>query len=741
MKYKILFFLVTYLIFSFEGIATADCNFVSGKHSNDLSIPNKINFINIEIPKSGKFNKNFAKIIVSKSKNIPPKLKKKFKANITIKYSFGKCVYEAIVKQSGDWKDHVDFTIGGKPLRSLLVKLKEGNILNAIKFKLFLPETRNNLHEILGTVLMRKLGFIAPETFQVKTIINGVESVMLFQEHASKEMLERNKRREGPIFEGDESLLWSFKNYKNFTLEPISLARMINKNWFLKGKSSQHISLYSYRKIQRAFLDYSQNMSSRKQIIIFPNGENSIIFQKYFITLLAMNGAHGLRPHNRRFYFNSFTNEFEPIYYDGDLRLDLDSKDFSGHFKVDNELLQNAFTKKFKETYENSFKKIYGLNKVLLNFQNRILIDNEEANFFFKIAISNTKNNISKLLDKLKKSKSIELKRSSFTKNINSYLNNQKLFGLKQTVISSLRNLNGNYSGLSLDGVKINLNQNQIGTILSKNNFNQKRTIYISEVNNDIDLEKELKFFENFDGEIFHSKGLKVSVDGFSKKIIFYQTNPSDWVLIKNANLSGWNVSFFGIKNKNLNVQKKDQSFNFSGMTGCLNLYNTLFDKTLISVNKANCEDGANIVNSFGNIKKIHVKDVSSDALDIDFSSVNIDHIEVSNAGNDCVDVSGGLYKFKIVNLINCGDKGVSIGEKSELKINKLLVEIAEIGLSSKDLSLTNVIAAQFKKVKYCFEAVQKKQEFGGTRLKFGYIDCKKGYIIDKNSIKLIGTK
>ena len=81
---------------------------------------------------------------------------------------------------------------------------------------------------------------------------------MLFQEHASKEMLERNKRREGPIFEGDESLLWSFKNYKNFSLEPISLARMINKNWFLKGKSSQHISLYSYRKIQRAYLDYSR---------------------------------------------------------------------------------------------------------------------------------------------------------------------------------------------------------------------------------------------------------------------------------------------------------------------------------------------------------------------------------------------------------------------------------------------------------------------------------------------------
>ena len=34
---------------------------------------------------------------------------------------------------------------------------------------------------------------------------------MLFQEDARKELLERNKRREGPIFEGDESLIWSYK--------------------------------------------------------------------------------------------------------------------------------------------------------------------------------------------------------------------------------------------------------------------------------------------------------------------------------------------------------------------------------------------------------------------------------------------------------------------------------------------------------------------------------------------------
>ena len=36
-----------------------------------------------------------------------------------------------------------------------------------------------------------------------------------------------------------------------------------------------------------------------------------------------MNGMHALYPHNRKFYFNAIDQTFEPIYYDGDLRLDL----------------------------------------------------------------------------------------------------------------------------------------------------------------------------------------------------------------------------------------------------------------------------------------------------------------------------------------------------------------------------------------------------------------------------------
>ena len=105
-------------------------------------------------------------------------------------------------------------------------------ILNAIKFKLFIPKTRKGDNEILGTVISRKLGFITPETFELSVNVNNINSPMIFQEDSRKEMLERNKRREGPIFEGDEYFLWSQDGWDNFDLEDISLVKLINSNWF-----------------------------------------------------------------------------------------------------------------------------------------------------------------------------------------------------------------------------------------------------------------------------------------------------------------------------------------------------------------------------------------------------------------------------------------------------------------------------------------------------------------------------
>ena len=119
---------------------------------------------------------------------------------------------------------------GGNILRSLNVKLLDGNILNAVRFKLLIPETRYNIHEVLGTVILREFGFITPETFQTKVKLNNSEALMLFQEDMSKELIEKNKRREGPMFEGDKTLLKSEKDL--LSLKYLSLSRLANKIGF-----------------------------------------------------------------------------------------------------------------------------------------------------------------------------------------------------------------------------------------------------------------------------------------------------------------------------------------------------------------------------------------------------------------------------------------------------------------------------------------------------------------------------
>ena len=81
---------------------------------------------------------------------------------------------------------------------------------------------------------------------------------MLFQEDSQKELLERNLRKEGPVFEGDESLLWSNSYEKMLELENISLARLINSNFIFKGRNSFYITLNSFNKLQQIYLEYSQ---------------------------------------------------------------------------------------------------------------------------------------------------------------------------------------------------------------------------------------------------------------------------------------------------------------------------------------------------------------------------------------------------------------------------------------------------------------------------------------------------
>ena len=728
MLYRIVIFIIIIFAFSFKNVL-ANCDFKHFNYIEELKDISSLDSIIIEVNKKRKFYKNFARIIVSKSKNIPPKLKKNFNANVTVNYKFGKCTYKARIRQLGDWKDHVK-VINGQPLRSLKVNLKEGNIFNAIKFKLLIPETREHYNEILGTIILRKFGFLVPETFETNLILNGSTSKIIFQEDTVKEFLERNHKREGPIFEGDESLLWSYNDRENFELENLSLSRLTNYKWFLRGKNSEYIVLKAFNELQKSYLEYTYNFPKSK-LLILPNNEKDKIFKDYYFILTAMNGWHALRPHNRKFYYNSFNDNFEPIYYDG--MFNLDSPLWINLINDDLKIFNKNYTfSDLKLLSEKDFKE-----KILIDFKKRVIKFDEKLNLFFINSIENIVVNSKKIQNLINKSHTDKINVKNNKNYLENYLFRINEKNINQKNIIALFKDKHEYHANLQNNKKIILTSQEVSEILRKNLHSENRYVILNTFNSknkDLAISKELNLDNSINGSVIYSKGISFEIDKIKRIINVKQSNNKDWIFFKNLNFKNWNIKFYGLIG-DPSIDDLSQRFNNNGLTGCLNFLNTTFNNTSIKMINGSCEDSINIINSKGTLNSIDISKALSDALDLDFSNISIENLFISNSGNDCLDVSGGSYKIISANLSGCKDKALSIGEISEFNASKINIIDSNIGISVKDFSKSFIKDYYTKNVSICAEAFQKKQEFGGAIANFKNLKCNGLYNHDLNSL------
>ena len=301
--------------------------------------------------------KNNLKIHTSKS-DILQKYKKKFNSKVIVNYNDDiKCKFKAKVRQSGDHTDHIKFE-NGNFIQSVDVELENGNVNGITKFKLLIPETRgagsstvvNYEDEILVTEIFRNLGFISPRTFMTDVKINENLSLMMFQEKAEKEMLEFHDRKEGPILEGDEKykFTWLQENQNILSLKDNNdkkkitreisnldggLSKLTNVNWAIKSSMHLDISEKALTKLNKIYLKYinqydyiyfyNYTWHHLDNHLLANKNQNQIIEWDVFTALsYSISRGHGLRPHNRKFYWNSINEFFEPIYYDGNVMLD-----------------------------------------------------------------------------------------------------------------------------------------------------------------------------------------------------------------------------------------------------------------------------------------------------------------------------------------------------------------------------------------------------------------------------------
>lgn len=714
----------------------ANCNFDTSNYLDEMRDLNSIKKIFINVNDFKKWSSNNMRIL-SQTKIIDSELKRKFKSKIKVTYSFGECEYLAKIQQHGNEKDHIKF-IDGNFVKSLKVELLEANIAGIVKFILFLQETRNGLNEIYVTTILSNLGFLAPRSKIVEVKQNNSKPIkMLFQEEKNKEFLEHNKRREGPIFSGDESLLYSKDN--GFILEDISLARIVNLNWARKSENNFLTSLLSFNDLQYNYLNYTdvirreENALARTSYITLNFFDEKIFSKKFIefeILLVSMNAAHGLRPHNRRFYWNIFNKNFEPIYYDGDAYLFqplgkhfikyLDAYVLKSKIEKNTNIIKNLkleIKNLLNEELITKFSLLADLNKkkakeFFLQASEQVLVNLDQINIMLE---SFNENNSAKLINDL----SNEEKEKRFIDRYLKEFKDIKFYKIykheKNDEKIKIKCVFGNFcSDKSIDSKNFN-------NILN-NKFNNQRSILLPNKNNFVNDYTETSFDKI---KVIHSKKSEVSFD--DDILTLTQKFSDDWFLIKDQNLSNLLIKFIGKDVTSISMTKKQSMIKKpieNMLTGCLTIINSNLNDINIEATGGECEDTINLVSSKGNINSIKVQNANSDAIDFDFSDFKIKNILVNSAKNDCLDLSEGKYYVQYISSKNCIDKGLSVGEGSKVVVEDLNVERSDIAIASKDSSITEIKKANFDKVNICLSAYNKKQEFNGAMLKVINFKC-----------------
>ncbi len=735
------------IIFSFNNLAWTEEDSCKYNFDNDQV---KLESIDINVNEYRKWQINNTRILTDNTYSIPNKFKKRFLSKITFFYSDkSSCTFKAKIRTHGNFKDHIKYK-NGNVVQSLDIRLIDGNVKNITKFKIFLKDTRGNFEdEIFMTELLRDLGYIAPRTQLVKVNLNNQSLQMIFQEKVTKELLEYHNRREGPILEGDEKYMMEFASkvennpgidwpeiHKKFKLgKKIQLAKQTNSSWAIKNGKFTSSSFNSLDRLNKIYLAYLYNFSFDDEIysILNYNMNNSLLAQNskekelklniFNNLILAANGHHMLYGNNRKFYWNSFENYFDPIYYDGNLVIDKKfeklSPPFSSNYGIsidETKVLLKKIDK--KKLYENIKSTNIKINKKKFNAKIKKL--NENLNTikekFEEQKVKKTFNKNVPTKELLKKTYLTNLEDQKLDINfvkINDILNSEKLF------FSCKKN------DLNCDK-KINLNERELRDLLEGNLrknalnyqfYDYKKTDYPS-----------FKFIElndeNFENvKFYYNSHTSYNYDFSNKKFKINQTNKLGRSYFVGGKIKNILIEFIG---KNNNILKSELNrYDERTLTGCLSIIRSELNNLSLKSMNSNCEDGINIISSKGSIKELISINSYFDGIDFDFSKIKVGNIEVSNAGNDCIDFSSGNYIVNNSNLTQCSDKAISVGEKSKTRFINTEISFSNIGSASKDSSISEFKNLSITNVSDCLSSYKKKQEYGGGYLKVENLDCK----------------
>ncbi len=775
--------------------------------------------------------KNYMKILETRAESI-----KSYRASEDIhkwvpgKMSINNKNYKIEIKLKGvhseHWKDPNKW--------SFKIKLIDGQSLDGIRrFSIQHPKTRDYLYEWLFMKALKKENLISHRNLYLETIVNGNNlGIYYLEEQHSKNLIENNKRREGPIIGLDKnSWIKEVNNLNRLTvnsLEDTFWRAKIKPVQFQDDKIGTEQEIY-LKNAMSLFEDFRKNKSKL----------NEVFDTKQLATLMAIKAIFGTVEFDWRdikFYYNPLTSLLEPIGREVHIIQDtnnsyawwidnskseflhsLDQKDFLTLIyndmdfyklylselyrlsekdylkKIINENKKDfaEIRKKLKINYptnnifsekhlektrvkiRDTLNPVQGINAFFINYKNdyiylaiqntqrlpveinSIKLNNNQEIFIKKPKIIQgkqvnkpTKNFFLKIpcpvqLDcSVLKNNENKISYNILGQNIKKEEKLSRFFGFKEN--ESKKKLAANIDQLKkYDFLSLNIEKKEINFNQDKINIT-KTLIFPKDFVVNLKSGTELIFSEN--GQIISYS--PINIIGLKDNPVIIRSNfNSSLENISNTNALnnfGYGISVINANSKSIikntifkNLSAPDLNTGM-GFLGSINFYQSdvvIENSKFLSNLKG--DDYLNIVASKFEIRDVEFFDIRYDAIDFDFSNGSIENISIVDSNNDGLDFSGSNVKVSNVFINNVKDKGISVGEKSNIDIENIILKNTNIAVASKDLSKVKINDIEVENSNIAIAAYQKKPEFGPGFASIQNIVLKNvidSYIVEKNS-------
>lgn len=269
---------------------------------------------------------------------------------------------------------------------------------------------------------------------------------------------------------------------------------------------------------------------------------------------------------------------------------------------------------------------------------------------------------------------------------------------------------------------------------------------------NDIYINNE---YYNITEPVYIPKGYKVHISAGTvldlnnnSVIITYSPviingSPDNPVLFKSGDGTGMGITVLQAGEKSIlnNVifdQLNTVDYNKWHLTGAVNFYESDVDMINVKFTNNRCEDALNTIRSNFTLVNCTFDNIFADAFDSDFCTGTLRNCQFRDISNDATDFSGSRIEMDSCTIQNAGDKGISVGEKSEFVARYITIDKTNIAIASKDLSRIDISNSQVLNSNFGYVIFRKKPEFGPAEIYSKKLKLKNvltEHLVEKGSI------